>query len=181
MPPAKENGTPPKHCSLQPLKFIICLTNNGKTSKQIFGIFILSKADRKPYGWEFLNFHHFREFIKRMCNCNAHITTLGGEDFEPLMNLTATWIQHSNLANYIWVIHIDATNSGTKGSFPMRAHVKFADKIAQAVIFTKPQSEKCSLEIVYVMLTEAQEKELNMHFPLPAISEQELSLRWLFL
>ena len=63
----------------------------------------------------------------------------------------------------------------------MRAHVTFADKIAQAVISTKPQWEKRSLNIAEVTLTEAQEEGLNMFFPLPAISEPEFSLEWLFL
>ncbi len=65
-----------------------------------------------------------------MCNRNGYITTMGGEDFEPFTNLTATFIPRSNLGNYIWVIQIDATKSGIEGGFPMRAHVTFADKIA---------------------------------------------------
>ncbi len=64
-------------------------------------IFILSKADGTPYGWAFINLYHAREFIKRMCNRNGYITTLGGEDFEPFTNLTATFIPCSNLGNYI--------------------------------------------------------------------------------
>ncbi len=65
-----------------------------------------------------------------MCNSNGFITTLGGEDFEPITNLTAAFIPRSNLGNYIWVIKIDATKSGIEGGFPMRSHVTFADKIA---------------------------------------------------
>ena len=104
MPPAKANGMPPTHSSLQPLKFKIRLNNNGKMSKQIFSIFTLSKADGTPYCWAFLNFYHVRKLIKSMCNRNGTITTLGGEDFEPFTNLTAKFIPRSNLANYIWVI-----------------------------------------------------------------------------
>ncbi len=63
----------------------------------------------------------------------------------------------------------------------MRAHVTFADKIEQAVISTKPLWETRSLDIAEVTLTEAHKEELNMYFPSPAISEQELSLEWLFL
>jgi hypothetical protein len=144
----------------------------------ILSIFILSKADGTPYGWAFLNFYHEKEFIKSMCNCNGNITTLGGEDFEPFTNLTATFIPRSNLANYIWVIQIDATKSGTVGGFPMRAHVTFADKIARAVISTKPQWKTRSLDIAEFTLTEAHEEGLNTYFLLPAISEQELSLEW---
>ena len=145
-------------------------------SKQMFGIFILRNADGTPYCSAFLNFYYVREFIKSMCNRNGNITILGGEDLEPFTNLTAKWIPRSNLSNYIWVIHIDATKSEIEGSFPMRAHVTFTDKIARAVIFTKPQSKKLSIDIVYGTLNEAQEEVLNMHFLLPAISEQELSL-----
>ena len=53
----------------------------------------------------------------------------------------------------------------------MRAHVTFVDKIAQAVIFTKPHWVTRSLDIAEVTLTEAHEEGLNMYFPLPAISE----------
>ena len=63
----------------------------------------------------------------------------------------------------------------------MRAHVTFADKIAQAVISTKPQWETRSLDIAEFTLTEAHEEGLNTYFLLLAISEQELSLEWLFL
>jgi len=142
-------------------------------------IFILSKADGTPYGWAFINLYHAREFIKRICNRNGYITTMGGEDFEPFTNLTATFLPRSNLGNYIWVIQIDATKSGIEGSFPMRAHVTFADKIARAVTSTKPHWG--SLDIAVVILTEAHEEGLNTYFPAPAISEQELSLEWLFL
>ncbi len=144
-------------------------------------IFNLSKADGTPYGWAFLKFYPEREFIKSMCNRNGNITTLGGEDFEPFTNLTATFIPRSNLANYIWVIQIDATKSGNVGGFPMRAHVTFADKIAQAVISKKPQWKTRSLDIAEVTLTEAYKEGLNTYFPLPAISEQEFSLERLFL
>ena len=66
---------------------------------------------------------------------------MGNETCKPFKNLTAKWILHLEVANKIWVIHIDATKSGTKGSFPMRAHVTFADKMARAVISTEPQWE----------------------------------------
>ena len=89
---------------------------------------------------------------------------MGNETCKPFKNLTAKWILHLEVANKIWVIHIDATKSGTKGSFPMRAHVTFLDKIAWAVISTIPQWETRSLDIFEVTLTEAQEEELNMHF-----------------
>jgi hypothetical protein len=144
-------------------------------------IFILSKADGTPYGWAFINFYHSREFIKRMCNRNGYITTMGGEDFEPFTNLTATFLPRSNLGNYTWVIQIDATKSGIEGSFPMRAHVTFADKIARAVTSTQPNWVMRSLDIAVVILTEAHEEGLNTYFPALAISEQELSLEWLFL
>ncbi len=144
-------------------------------------IFILSKANGTPYGWAFINLYHAREFIKSMCNRNGNITTLGGEDFEPFTNLTATFIPRLNLASYIWVIQIDATKSGIEGGFPMRAHVTFADKIARAVLSTKPHWVIRSIDIAVVILTEAHEEGLNTYFLLLAISEQELSLEWLFL
>ncbi len=99
----------------------------------------------------------------------------------PFTNLTAAFIPRSNLGNFIWVLQIDATKSGIEGGFPMRAHVTFADKIARAGISTKPHWVTHSVDIAVVTLTEAHKEGLNTYFPLPAISEQQLSLEWLFL
>ena len=68
-------------------------------------IFILSKAEGTPYGWEFINLYHAREFIKRMCNRNGNITTLGGEDLKSFTNLTAT-LFNTNPTQQCYYYHV---------------------------------------------------------------------------
>ncbi len=38
------------------------------------------------------------------------------------------------LGNLLWIIHIDTTKNGMENSFPMQAHLAFANKIAWAII-----------------------------------------------
>ena len=115
-----------------------------------------------------------------MCNQEDRTTTLGNEDFKPFNNRTIRWILHSNVADKLWVIKIDATMTETEGSFQMGLHVPFANKIARAVLSTDLQWEAGSLDIAPILLTEEQEEDLNMHFSSSAtpaaIRSQELLL-----
>ena len=70
---------------------------------------------------------------------------MGNEEFKPFTNITIRWILHSNVADKLWVIKIDATMTGSEGIFPMGAHVTFANKIARAVLSTDLQWEAGSL------------------------------------
>jgi hypothetical protein len=71
-----------------------------------------------------------------------------------LANLIVKWILSLEVADKFWFINIDATMSGTKGSFPKRDHVTFANKIAQAVLSANCLWEAGSLDISQVTLTE---------------------------
>ena len=115
-----------------------------------------------------------------MHNHDGMTTNLGNEDFKPFTNLTIRWILHSTVSDKLWVIKIDATMTETEGSLSMGAHVTFGNKIARAVLSTDLQWEAGSLDIATIILTEEQEKELNMHFfssaTPAAIRSQELFL-----
>jgi hypothetical protein len=166
--PAKANATLPKHSSPPQNKYKQIGSpkkdNNGEKVKDIHKIYPLSEADGTPYGWAFLGFFDVKEWIKSMCNREGRTTTLGNKEFKPFTNLTIIWILHLSVADKLWVIKIDATMTETEGSFPMVLHVPFANKIARAVLSTDLQWEAGSLDIAPIILTEEQEKELNMHF-----------------
>jgi hypothetical protein len=82
------------------------------------------------------------------------------------------------LADKIWVIHIDATKSYIKGRFPMIAHMTFANKIARAVLSANLQWKKGSVDIAEITLSKSQEEDLNMKFSRPSFEfadrQQEL-------
>ncbi len=91
-----------------------------------------------------------------MCNHDGMTITLGNKDFNLFTNLTIRWILHSSVADKLCVIKIDATMTETEGSFPMGAHVTFANKISRAVLSTDLQWEAGSLDIATIILTEEQ-------------------------
>ena len=124
----------------------------------------MSEADGTPYGWAVLGFFDVKEGINSICNREGRTITFGNENFKPFTNLTIRWILHSYVADKLWVIKIDATMTETEGSFPMGLHVAFANKMARAVLSTDLVWEAGSLDIDPIILTEEQEKELNMHF-----------------
>jgi hypothetical protein len=72
------------------------------------------------------------------------------------------------IADKIWVIHIDATKSYIKGSFLMIAHVTFANKIAQAVLSANLQWKESSWDIAEITLSKSQEEDLNRKFSRPS-------------
>jgi hypothetical protein len=105
-------------------------TNDSNNAKEIHTIYVLKKTDGTAFGWTFLGFYDIRECIRSICNRNSGVTTLGSKNFKPFTNLSLQWVLNLELADKIWVIHIDATKSYIEGSFPMIAHVTFANKIA---------------------------------------------------
>ena len=162
------NATLTKHSSPPQNKYKLTgspmKNNNGEKVKDMHKILHLSMVDGTPYGWAFLGFFDIKEWIKSICNREGRTTTLGKEEFKPFTNLTIRWVLHSSVADKLWVIKIDATMTETEGSFPMGLHVPFANKIAWSVLSEDLQWEAGSLDIAPIILTEEQEKELNMHF-----------------
>jgi hypothetical protein len=68
------------------------------------------------------------------------------------------------LGNLLWIIRIDTTKNGTEDSFPMQAHLAFANKIAQAIISQHIWQEG-GIDVVGVsLLNESQVADLMAHF-----------------
>jgi hypothetical protein len=67
------------------------------------------------------------------------------------------------LGNLLWIIRIDMTKNGTEDSFPMQAHLAFANKIAQAIISQYIWQEG-GIDVVGVSLNESQVADLTAHF-----------------
>ena len=187
--PPKKNETPTKHsppeASKMPKNPYVPSPksrNNGDKAKEIHKILILKKADSTPFGWAFIGFYDIKEWLKSLCNRDGSLTSLGDETFQPFTNLSIRWILNSELADKIWVIYIDTNNGKINGSFPVTAHVLYANKIAQAVLSSNVQWVPGTFEVTEHKLTESQEEDLNRQVdakiaPAHAVREQELFLQ----
>ena len=156
--------------------------NNGDKVKEIHKILILEKSDGTPFGWAFIGFYDVKEWLKSLCNRDGSLTSLGDETFQPFTNLSIRWILNSELADKIWVIYIDTNNGEINGSFPVTAHVLYANKIARAVLSSNVQWVPGTFEVTKHKLTESQEDDLNRQVdakiaPTHAVREQELFLQ----
>jgi len=156
--------------------------NNGDKVKEIHKILILEKSDGTPFGWAFIGFYDVKEWLKSLCNRDGSLTSLGDETFQPFTNLSIRWILNSELADKIWVIYIDTNNGEINGSFPVTAHVLYANKIARAVLSSNVQWVPGTFEVTEHKLTESQEEDLNRQVdakiaPTDALREQELFLQ----
>ena len=67
------------------------------------------------------------------------------------------------LGNLLWIIRIDMTKNGVEDSFPMQAHLAFANNIAQTVICQHIWQEG-GIDVVGVSLNESQVANLMAHF-----------------
>ena len=146
--------------------------NNGDKVKEIHKILILKKADGTPFGWAFIGFYDVKEWLKSLCNRDGSLTSLGDETFQPFTNLSIRWILNSELADKIWVIYIDTNNGEINGSFPVTAHVLFANV----------QWVPGTFEVTKHKLTESQEEDLNRLVdakiaPTHAVREQKLFMQ----
>jgi hypothetical protein len=195
--PAKENEMPTKHSSPQardtPKNPYVPSPknsnngtpknrNNGDKANEIHKILILCKADGTPFGWAFIGFYDIKEWLKCLCNRDGSLTSLGTETFQPFTNLSIRWILNSELADKIWVVYIDTNNGEINGSFPVPAHVLYANKIARAVLSSNVQWVPGTFEVTEHKLTESQEEYLNTQVdakitPPHAAREQELFLQ----
>jgi hypothetical protein len=196
-PPANKTKTPTKHSSPQasgtPKNPYVYSPkngnngspknrNNGDKAKEIHKIPILRKADGTPFGWAFIGFYDIKEWLKSLCNRDGSLTSLGDETFQPFTNLSIHWILNSEVADKIWVIYIDTNNGEINGSFPVTAHVLYANKIARAVLSSNVQWVPGTFEVTEHKLTESQEEDLNRQVdakiaPAHAVREQELFLQ----
>jgi hypothetical protein len=67
------------------------------------------------------------------------------------------------LGKLLWIIRIDTTKNRTEDSFPIQAHLVFANKIAQAIICQHILQEG-GIDVVGVSLNESQVADLMVHF-----------------
>jgi hypothetical protein len=84
-------------------------------------------------------------------------------EFKPFSNLTTKWVKSLMLGNLLWIIRIGTTKSGTEDSFPMQAHLVFANKIAWAVICQNIWQEG-GIDVVGASLNESQVADLMAYF-----------------
>ncbi len=81
-----------------------------------------------------LNFFNAQDFVKDLSNRKDALIFLGGLEFKAFSNLTTRWVKSLLVGGCLWVIRIDMSKDGTTGSFPMSAHIPYANKIARVVI-----------------------------------------------
>ncbi len=67
------------------------------------------------------------------------------------------------LGNFLWIIPIDTMEKGMEDSFPVQAHLAFANKITWAIICQNIWQEG-GIDVVGVSLNEAQVADLTAHF-----------------
>ncbi len=107
---------------------------NAEEKKNSHNIISLVDNDGTPYGWAFEKKFNAKDFVKDLSNRNDALIFLGGLEFKAFSNLTTRWVKSLLVGGCLWVIRIDTSKDGTTGSFPMSAHIPYANKIAQAVI-----------------------------------------------
>ncbi len=90
----------------------------------------VTSPDNTPFGWAFGSFYDAKDFVKHLLNRDGKVTIFGGIEFKPFSNLTTKWVKSLMLGNLLRIIHIDTTKNGMEASFPMQAHLAFANKIA---------------------------------------------------
>jgi hypothetical protein len=121
-PPAKA-AMPVKSYSRSPKKGV-------KEKKLGHKIINVTYPDKTPFSWAFDNFYDAKDFVKHSSNRNGKVTIFGCIEFKPFSNLTTKWVKSLMLGNLLWIIRIDTAKNGTENSFPMQAHLAFANKIA---------------------------------------------------
>ena len=131
--------------------------------KNSHNIKYLINTDGTPYGWSFENFYNGKELVKDLSNRNDALIYFGGVEFKPFTNLTTRWVKSSLIGVNLWVMHIDATKVGMEGSFPMEAHIAYANKIARAVLRDNTfEGER--VDVIELNISELQVEELDSYF-----------------
>jgi hypothetical protein len=115
------------------------------------------------FGWAFDNVYDAKDFVKHLSNRDGKVTIFGGIEFKPFSDLTMKWVKSLMLGNLLWIICIDTTKNGTEDSFPMQAHLAFANKIAHAIISQNIWQEG-GIDVVGVSLNESQVADMTAHF-----------------
>ena len=122
------------------------------------------------YGWAFENFYNAKDFVKDLSNRHDALIFLGGYEFKSFSNLSTRWIKSSLVGGNLWVIHINTSMDGSIGSFPMDAHIAYANKIARAVI-QENTFEGGKVDVVTKDLSESQAADLDSYFSTASFDE----------
>jgi hypothetical protein len=155
--------TPPKKAAM-PVKSYSTSPKKGVEEKKLgHKIINVAYPDNTPFSWAFDYFYDAKDFVKHLSNRDGEVTIFGGIEFKPFSNLTTKWVKSLMLGNLLWIIRIDTTKNGTEDSFPMQAHLAFANKIAQAIISQNIWQEG-GIDVVGVSLNESQVADLMAHF-----------------
>ena len=120
-------------------------------------------ANGTPYGWAFENFYNAKDFVKDLSNRNEALIYFGREEFKSFTNLSTRWVKSSTVGENLWVMHIDESKVGSDGSFPVEAHIAYANKIARAVIHDNT-FEGNRVDVVTLNLSELQVADLDSYF-----------------
>ena len=138
--------------------------------KNSHNIKYLINTDGTPYGWSFENFYNGKELVKDLSNRNDAFIYFGGVEFKSFTNLTTRWIKSSLVGVNLWVMHINESKVGTDGSFPLEAHIAYANKIARAVIHDNTfEGEK--VDVVTINLSELQVADLDIYYSTASFDE----------
>ncbi len=153
--------TPVKSYSKSPKKGV-------KEKKLGHKIINVTYPDNTLFGWAFNNFYNAKDFVKHLSNRDGKVTIFGGIEFsgiefKPFSNLIPKWVKSLMLGNLLWIMRIDTTKNGTEDSFPLQAHLAFANKIAWATISQNVWHEG-GIDVVGVSLNESQAADLMAHF-----------------
>jgi hypothetical protein len=76
-----------------------------------------------------LIFFNAKDVVKDLSNRNDALIFLGGLEFKAFSNLTTRWVKSSLVGGCLWVIRIDTSKDGMTGSFPMSAHIPYANNL----------------------------------------------------
>jgi hypothetical protein len=143
---------------------------NDEEKKNSHNIIPLVDNNGTPYSWAFEKNFNAKDFVKDLLNRNNALIFLGGLEFKAFSNLTTRWVKSSLVGGCLWVIRIDMSKDGMTGSFPMSAHIPYANKIAQAVI-QENTFEGGKVDVVMLNLTESQMADLNSYFSITSFNE----------
>jgi hypothetical protein len=158
--------TPPKN----PNPYNSSPKKKADEKKKSHNIIPLVDNNGTPYGWAFENFYNAKDFVKDLSNKNDALIILGGLEFKSFSNLTTRWVKSSLVGGCLWVIYINTTMDGTSGSFPMDAHIAYANRIARALIQDNTfEGEKVDVDTKN--LSELQVADLDSYFSTAAFDE----------
>jgi hypothetical protein len=143
---------------------------NTEENKHSHNIIPLVDNDGTPYGWAFDFFYNAKDFVKDLSTRNDALIFLGGLEFKVFSNLTTRWVKSSLVGGSLWVIRINTSKDGTAGSFPMSAHIPYANKIARVVI-QENTFEGGKVDVVMINLTKLQVADLNSYFSITSFDE----------